>query len=177
MKTKPKPINPEAVLTLIQQCVGKQSAMRATDMVRALTNQAPTGALTRRLREQIMALRDSGWPICAHPVYGYWWPASPDELEAVCNFHWQRAISSLRQISRQRRLGKPALAGQLNLPTLEGLTIPTMQTEDKTSDITVVSEIPEELHESSQEYLKANPRVDWNALVITAIQQFLRTYQ
>lgn len=69
----------------------------------------------RQLRRLITELRLQGVPICAHPQTGYHLAASPAELSATCEFLYQRALASLAQIARMKKVALPDLRGQLEL--------------------------------------------------------------
>jgi hypothetical protein len=102
---KARRITQEAVLELLQEQVGRGSALKAAEIVETLTNQRSNETQERELREIIRKLRLAGQPICTHSAHGYWWASSPNDLEAACGFLRGKAMSSLRQISKLHRLG------------------------------------------------------------------------
>lgn len=94
---------------------GRQRAIKAPDLAWQILARSPNPSDTRTVRRLVKVLRLKGEPICSHSQYGYWWAASPEELEAACQFLRGKAMSSLKQISHLRRFVKPTLAGQLPL--------------------------------------------------------------
>jgi hypothetical protein len=43
--------------------------------------------------------------------------SSPEELNETCEFLYDRAMTSLSQVSRMKQISMPDLRGQLHLPT------------------------------------------------------------
>lgn len=70
----------------------------------------------RQVRKLISDLRDAGEPICGTPKDGYYYAATPEELQHTCDFLRSRAMHSLALESKLRRIPLPDLIGQLNLP-------------------------------------------------------------
>lgn len=75
------------------------------------------GHLQRRVRHLVTELRLEGHHICAHPTTGYYLADHDGELAATCEFLYERAMASLRQIAAMRRVSLPDLRGQLRLPS------------------------------------------------------------
>lgn len=72
------------------------------------------GISPRRLRKLISECRDvHGHAICGTPSTGYYMATTPDELLASCAFLEERALHSLRMLSRMKRVSLPTLLGQL----------------------------------------------------------------
>lgn len=76
---------------------------------------------TRRLRAVISALREEGIAICGLPSGGYYLAENRDDLERTCRFLRSRAMHSLRQESKLRKLSMPELLGQMSME-LQGVT-------------------------------------------------------
>lgn len=95
--------------------VGRASGLTADALVKAITGRnAP--AHRRLLRRCVEALRMRGYPVCAHPTHGYYIAANASDMDATCEYLYQRALTSLRQISALKRVAIPDLRGQLGLP-------------------------------------------------------------
>ena len=71
----------------------------------------------RDVRELVVQLRLEGHHVCASPTTGYYLAANLDELNAACEFLTTRAMTSLLQVSRMKRVSVPDLVGQMHLPT------------------------------------------------------------
>ena len=89
---------------LAQNCRGRERGIRARELAPIVFGS--TGATAERLlREVVNKLRASGYPICAHPTYGYWWAADVEEIDRAAAWLRVRGLEHLRQESRLRRLG------------------------------------------------------------------------
>lgn len=108
-------LTPDTVLAHLQCCVGEQYGCTAEQLVQAITGRH-SDADQRRLRTVIEALRTAGHRICANPAHGYYLAANDTELDRTCSFLYERAITSLRQVSAMKRVALPDLRGQLGLP-------------------------------------------------------------
>jgi hypothetical protein len=73
------------------------------------------GVPPRTLRSLISQAREDGIAICGKPSTGYFMPCTPQELQETCAFLEHRALHSLRQLSRMKRVALPQLLGQLLL--------------------------------------------------------------
>lgn len=107
-------LTPDAVLAVLQTCVGEAHGVTAEQLVLAITGRR-SSADQRRLRKVIEALRTAGHRICANPSRGYYMAANDDELDRACIFLRERAMTSLRQESAMKRVSLPDLIGQLEL--------------------------------------------------------------
>ncbi|MBX3634724.1 MAG: HTH domain-containing protein [Rubrivivax sp.] len=87
----------------------------AANGVSAATLATRLGVEPRQLRKLISAAREDGIAICGRPSTGYYMPATPQELQAACEFLRRRALHSLRALSRMQRVSLPVLCGQLLL--------------------------------------------------------------
>lgn len=106
-------LTPNAVLAALP--VGEAHGITADALALAITGRRDAADL-RRLRQVIEALRTAGHRVCAHPAHGYYLAANDDELDRCCSFLFDRAMTSLRQVSAMRRVALPDLRGQLGLP-------------------------------------------------------------
>lgn len=108
-------ITPETVLAALNRRVGKANGATAYQLVIELAD-TTSAADERRLRDCVVYLRTQGHPVCALPEAGYFIAANEDELNESCQHLLGRAMTSLQQISAQKRVAMPELAGQLGLP-------------------------------------------------------------
>lgn len=104
-----------ALVEILQQQSGPANGLRVYDLAMLLTGDRGEETLWRKIRSTIKALRMQGVPICGHPSRGYYWAESSADIEATIKFLRDRAMSSLVQISRLRRVAIPVLDGQLSL--------------------------------------------------------------
>ena len=88
---------------------GRDKGIPAQDLAREL------GLPPRKLRLLISAAREEGIAICGKPESGYFMPTTPEELQETCTFLENRAMHSLRKLSRMKRVALPVLLGQLLL--------------------------------------------------------------
>jgi len=110
-------MNKSDVLRALRNHVGKENGITAEALVREICGfKLEPSTHMRRLRECITELRMDGVNICGHPSTGYYLAATAEELNDTCKFLYRRAMSSLRQISRMKKVALPDLRGQLRLP-------------------------------------------------------------
>jgi hypothetical protein len=107
-------INAERVKAHLQQ--GAARGLSAAQMVLQLTGRQYWPAAERALRMMVESLRAEGLPICATPNHGYFWAETPEELDRTCEYLYSRAMTSLTQIARMKRVSVPDLRGQLRMP-------------------------------------------------------------
>lgn len=107
------------LLEALARHIGRAQGVTARDLVREITGLNPQSeeAAKRELRSVVEDLRMEGWHVCAHPGEGYYMAATPEELDRTCVFLYARAIKSLLQIARMKKVSDPDLRGQLRLPT------------------------------------------------------------
>jgi len=111
-------ITPAQVLTELSRHIGQKNGIHVRDLVQHITGQVFTsGPLERKVRLIVAELRMEGHHICAHPQLGYFMAETADELEETCDFLYERAMTSLAQISRMKKVSLPDLRGQLHLRT------------------------------------------------------------
>lgn len=102
-------MNANQLLNLLSAHQGQANGIGAG----ALSTKA--GLSQRQLRKFISALRDEGIAICGKPNTGYFVPITPEELRESCAFLEHRALTSLRLLSRMKKVSLPDLLGQLRL--------------------------------------------------------------
>jgi hypothetical protein len=111
-------ITPTQVLTELSHHIGKDNGIHVRDLVARITGQqAECEPLERRVRTIVTELRMEGHHVCAHPARGYYMAATAEELNETCEFLYDRAMTSLSQVSRMKNISLPDLRGQLHLPT------------------------------------------------------------
>lgn len=105
------------VLRALQDHVGKENGITAEDLVRKICGfKLEPSSHMRRLRKCISELRLDGAVVCGHPSTGYYLAATAEELNDTCKFLYSRAMASLNQVSRMKKIALPDLRGQLRLP-------------------------------------------------------------
>lgn len=97
------------VLNLLAGRVGAANGMHLDEIVRA------TLLSGRIVRKAVEALRLDGVHICGKPETGYFVAANDAELAETIDWLTARAKKSLLQAARMKRVGIPALIGQMNL--------------------------------------------------------------
>ncbi|WP_287128756.1 DUF2811 domain-containing protein [Candidatus Cyanaurora vandensis] len=159
----------ECVLAVLESRRDRKLAgLTATELVRAAVGCAPGPDETRQLRKIIAMLRLQGQAIAACPTKGYYLADSPEALLTGINYLRGRALHSLKQISRQRRVLKE-LAGQLRL----GLDPKTTALNKEIAMTSVLAEIPDELHTQVTAWLGENQEWDETRLYQAALAMFL----
>lgn len=108
-------INPDSVLAVLSQHIGKARGISVRDLSWNVTNRSPKQAHERQIRYVVTALRLEGHHICAHPSSGYYIAANEAELEETCKYLFDRGMTSLMQVSRMKKISLPDLHGQLKL--------------------------------------------------------------
>ncbi|ABE45657.1 hypothetical protein [Polaromonas sp. JS666] len=110
-------VNTSSVLMALASHIGADKGIHARDLARQIVGLEGGMAAERRLRHVITELRLEGHHICGTPEAGYYLAADADELNHTCDFLYDRAMASLKQISSMKRVALPDLRGQLHLPT------------------------------------------------------------
>jgi len=110
-------ISRDSVLAELSRHIGKARGISCADLVRDITWQAPEVSSMRRVRKIIEELRREGQHICGHPSRGYFMAANEEELNETCKFLADRALTSLTQAARMKKLAIPDIHGQLRLNT------------------------------------------------------------
>lgn len=113
-------INPADVLAVLPR--GRANGVSVGDLAYAIAGRAQLGltwaasaAKHRKVREAVEALRRDGHPICATPEHGYYLAETEAELSETIAFLRSRAMTSLTQIARLRRVSLPVLMGQMQI--------------------------------------------------------------
>jgi len=99
------------LLNILSRHIGKGNGVSVKQLAEV------TGAKERHIRTLIEDLRNEGHAICATPKDGYYIAGTPEELEQTLSFLHKRAMSSLVQIAKLKRISMPDLLGQLHVPT------------------------------------------------------------
>lgn len=110
-------VTPSTVLAALSRHIGQANGIHARDLARELAGADAGAAAERRLRQVITDLRLEGHHVCGTPETGYYLADTPEELDRTCLFLHDRAMASLKQIARMKRIALPDLRGQLHLPT------------------------------------------------------------
>jgi len=110
--------NHHDVLFALNRHIGSTEGISADGLCEEITqDDIPRAVAKRRLRALVVDLRMQGCHVCAHPSMGYFMARTEEELNATCEFLYQRAMTSLKQIAAMKRVSLPDLRGQLRLPT------------------------------------------------------------
>lgn len=110
-------ISGDKVLSVLSRHIGVAAGICADRLATLCVHRDATPKDLRALRKAIQQLRLEGYHICAHPSTGYFMASNADELDATCEFLYDRAMASLAQISRMKKVSVPDIRGQLRLPT------------------------------------------------------------
>jgi len=110
-----KIINETTVLAELCLHIGKDKGITCKNLAVAIRGGGASLADHRRIRHVIEALRLEGQHICAHPSEGYFIASDEKELDETCNFLANRAMKSLAQVSRMKRIALPDIHGQMRL--------------------------------------------------------------
>lgn len=110
-----KVIDQTTVLAELCLHIGKDKGITCKSLAIAIREGAARQADQRRIRHVIEALRLEGHHICAHPSLGYFIAKNDKELNETCDFLANRALKSLAQISRMKRISLPDIHGQMRL--------------------------------------------------------------
>ncbi len=110
-------ITRDSVLAELSRHIGKARGISCADLVREITWRQPDAAAMRRVRKIIEELRKEGQHVCGHPSSGYFIAENEDELNETCKFLADRALTSLTQAARMKKLAIPDIHGQLKLPS------------------------------------------------------------
>jgi len=108
-------INRDSVLNELSGHIGRGRGIKCEDLARAILWRTPREADKRRLRHVIEELRREGQHICGTPRDGYFIAETEDELNETCKFLADRALTSLTQAARMKKLAVPDIHGQLRL--------------------------------------------------------------
>jgi hypothetical protein len=170
-------IEPQPLIDLLRAQTGPQNGLHVHELAELLTGEAKNQGTWRNIRSVIKGLRLQGWPICGHPSRGYYWASSSEDLQATITFLRDRAMSSLLQISKLKKVAIPILEGQLTLPLDAGLLLEPEQPNYATAKRErLVVEIPLPLLREMQR--ASEPGIcDEQAMIIQALMMFLNGYE
>lgn len=116
-------LDPDRLLFHLRRHIGRKNGITARALVAEIQGQPDlfsrdqAEVTERDLRHAVQLLREKGHHVCAHPSNGYYLAESAEELDATCEFLYERAMASLKQIAAMKRVSAPDLRGQLKLPT------------------------------------------------------------
>lgn len=104
------------VLAVLQRHIGAGRGVHIGPLVHEITGSAGAD-LERRVRDLGVELRMEGYCVCAEPAVGYYLAANAEELDRSCRFLVDRAMTSLSQVSRMKKIAAPDLYQQLKIKT------------------------------------------------------------
>lgn len=119
-------ITKNLVLGVLGGHIGEKNGITARDLALKVWTpptyggaaaERPIRGVERVVRKLIQELRNEGFHICGTPDAGYFIAANAEELDRTCSFLYSRAMASLQQIARMKKVSVPDLRGQLKLPT------------------------------------------------------------
>ncbi len=105
------------VIAALSKRIGARRGIKGRDLANELFGYGATATDERNVRYSVERLRLQGHHICAQPGTGYHMAETADELDATCEFIYNRAIKGLTQIAAMKKVSVPDLRGQLKLPT------------------------------------------------------------
>jgi len=108
-------IDQTTVLAELCLHIGKAKGVTCKSLAMAIRGGYASPADLRRIRYVVEALRLEGHHICAHPSLGYFIATTDKELNETCNYLVNRAMKSLAQVSRMKRISLPDIHGQMRL--------------------------------------------------------------
>ena len=103
------------LLAVLSRHIGSRRGISAAALARAVYGPGAGAGDERRIRHMVAELRAQGEHICADPRHGYFIAKTEAELDDTCRFLYDRAMTSLSQISAMKRVSLPDLAGQLRI--------------------------------------------------------------
>lgn len=111
-------ITASLVLGVLGGHIGERRGITGDQLARKCTGRDERDPGAERLvRRLIQELRTEGCHICGHPGTGYFLAANGEELDRACAFLYSRAMTTLVQIARMKKVSVPDLRGQFKLPT------------------------------------------------------------
>lgn len=110
------------VLGVLGGHIGAERGIKARELALKvagdfLINERQIARVERLVRKFIQELRTEGFHICGTPDDGYYMAANAEELDRTCAFLYARAMTTLTQIAKMKKVSVPDLRGQLKLPT------------------------------------------------------------
>jgi hypothetical protein len=169
-------LNPEAVADYLQKyCNSRKTAISGIDLVIAITGGC-TVSSHRYLSDIVEKLRLRGFPV-GSDTCGYWWANESHDFAEVIAKLYRRAITTLRQITKMRKIAMPDLAGQMRLDVGSEPVIPdTLYHKFRAMDAkrdSLLVELPDELHKDCLSFLDQHPDWDQERMFTAAISLFL----
>lgn len=110
-------INRASVLHALSRHIGASNGVHIGQLCREIVHVPVDAATERHVRSFIEELRREGEHICATPKHGYFMAENAEELETTCKFLYDRAMTTLTQVSAMKKIALPDLAGQLHIKT------------------------------------------------------------
>lgn len=105
----------ERLLAVLSRHIGARNGINVEQLAWRVFGAGATQRDQRQIRKLVVELRRKGEHICADPAHGYFMAETDAELDAACRFLYDRALTSLTQISAMKRVSLPDLAGQLRI--------------------------------------------------------------
>lgn len=104
------------MLIALQNHDERGNGITAEKMAEQITGEKPTSAAMRHIRHHIEALRREGTPVCGTPQTGYFLSYREEDINETCEWLYGRAMTTLTQVSRMKKLRDVDLRTQLGLP-------------------------------------------------------------
>jgi hypothetical protein len=105
-----------AILAILEQRQGRENAISRASLVEAINIDQPLFPVGERLiRKTIKHLQSQHGERIGSCSWGYFMTQTAEELEAVCRYYDNYALSSLHVSARLRRIALPELLGQMKL--------------------------------------------------------------
>jgi len=114
MTTK-EPLLTDRLLAILSEHIGADHGISVERLAWRMFGMGATQQDHRHVRRLVVELRRAGEHICADPQHGYFIAETDDELDGTCRFLYERAMTSLSQVSAMKRVSLPDLAGQLRI--------------------------------------------------------------
>lgn len=105
----------ERLLAVLSRHIGERNGISVQRLAWRVYGAGATERDQRRIRKLVVELRRQGEHICADPAHGYYLAETDAELDQTCRFLYDRALTSLSQVSAMKRVSLPDLAGQLRI--------------------------------------------------------------
>jgi Protein of unknown function (DUF2811) len=154
----------------------KKQAISSYDLVMALCNGHWSVGLNRTLSDIVGELRLQGFPV-GSGTCGYWWANDSASFGGTIKLLYKRAMTSLKQITKMRRVAMPDLVGQLRLPVGSEPTIPEgvyhRFRDNQSPRNSLLVEVPIELHFDAMLFLNKNQNWDQERMFTAALSLFL----
>ncbi|MBF0293250.1 MAG: hypothetical protein HQK86_13945 [Nitrospinae bacterium] len=110
-------ITKDAVLNwLADRHVGRGNGVSADQLVLEITGEPAGTNSLRLLRTRIEELRRDCVAVCGTPGTGYFYSENQADINETCEWLYQRAMTTLTQVSRMKKRPDPNLREQLALP-------------------------------------------------------------